>query len=210
MVKSFQGVRQAKPKAAPVQEVHVKDYMTRQLITFHPEQTMDEVIKILLTKRISGGPVVDDEKNLVGIISEGDCLKEVVKGKYTNTPSLSGKVKDHMAINVKTMDPETNIFEAAGKFLEMKLRRFPVMKDGKPTPAENPADILGGVQPKSTEKVTFENYHELIEQVKAHAEKVDAQLIFIPSSQVVFEKIFVGNLSRQLALATQIPVYIHF
>ena len=103
----------------------------------------------------------------------------------------------HLSNLVKKMEISVSLLQA-------------VMKDGKPTPAENPADILGGVQPKSTEKVTFENYHELIEQVKAHAEKVDAQLIFIPSSQVVFEKIFVGNLSRQLALATQIPVYIHF
>lgn len=145
MVKSFQGVRQAKPKSAPVQDVHVQDHMTRQLITFHPEQTMDEVIKILLTKRISGGPVVDDDNNLVGIISEGDCLKEVVKGKYTNTPSLSGKVKDHMAKDVKTMEPEMNIFEAAGKFLEMKLRRFPVLKDGKLLGQISQRDVMRAV-----------------------------------------------------------------
>ncbi|MEP2772109.1 MAG: CBS domain-containing protein [Fulvivirga sp.] len=145
MVKSFQGVRQVKPKTAPVQDVHVKDHMTRQLITFHPEQTMDEVIKILLTKRISGGPVVDDDNKLVGIISEGDCLKEVVKGKYTNTPSLAGKVKDHMAKEVKTMDPEMNIFEAAGKFLEMKLRRFPVLKDGKLLGQISQRDVMRAV-----------------------------------------------------------------
>jgi len=146
MVKSFQGVRQAKPTKPPVQDVHVKDYMTRQLITFHPDQTMEEVIKILLQKKISGAPVIDDDKKLCGIISEGDCLKEVVKGKYNNTPHLSGKVRDHMAGNVKTMDPELNIFDAAGMFLELKLRRFPVLKDGKLLGQISQKDVMRAVQ----------------------------------------------------------------
>ncbi|MDX1628219.1 MAG: CBS domain-containing protein [Fulvivirga sp.] len=148
MVKSFQGVRQEKPKKSPVQDVHVKDYMTpkSKLITFHPDQTMDDVIKTLLDKKISGGPVIDDEGKLVGIISEGDCLKEVVKGKYTHTPVLHGKASEHMATDVKTMDAELNIFDAAGKFLEMKLRRFPVLKDGKLLGQISQRDVMQAVQ----------------------------------------------------------------
>lgn len=148
MVKSFQGVRKAEPKKDPTQPVHVKDYMTpkSKLFTFHPEQTMDEVISILIKKKISGGPVIDDAGALVGIISEGDCLKEVVRGKYTNTPALHGKVKEHMAANVKTMDPELNIFDAAGMFLEMKLRRFPVLRDGKLLGQISQRDVMRAVQ----------------------------------------------------------------
>lgn len=119
------------PPKKEFQAVRVEDYMTRKLITFHPDQTMDQVIKVLTTKKISGGPVVDDNHNIIGIISEGDCLKEVVRGKYTNTPSLSGKVSEHMTSKVKTIDPEMNIFDAAKLFLEAKLRRFPVIRDGK-------------------------------------------------------------------------------
>ncbi len=130
MVKSYRGVAQAPPKKE-VQLVRVQDYMTRRLITFRPDQTMDQVIEILTTKKISGGPVVDESQKLVGIISEGDCLKEVVRGKYTNTPSLSGKVSEHMTRDVKTVDPEMNIFDLAKLFLEAKLRRFPVIRDGK-------------------------------------------------------------------------------
>jgi len=148
MVKSFQGVRQVKPKKAPIQPVHVQDYMTPKvkLFTFHPDQTMDEVIDILIKKKISGGPVIDDGDKLVGIISEGDCLKEVVKGKYTNTPTLHGKVKEHMATDVKTMRPDMNIFEAAAMFLEMKLRRFPVLRDGKLLGQVSQRDVMRAVQ----------------------------------------------------------------
>lgn len=119
------------PAKKEVQAVRVEDYMTRRLITFHPDQTMENVIDILTSKRISGGPVVDDNNNLVGIISEGDCLKEVTRGKYNNTPTLSGKVSEHMTSDVQTIDPEMNIFDLAKLFLQRKLRRFPVIKEGK-------------------------------------------------------------------------------
>lgn len=146
MVKSFQGVRQVKSAKPEPQPATVGDYMTRRLVTFHPDQTMDQVIKVLIDKNISGGPVIDDEQNLVGIISEGDCLKEVVRGKYTNTPNLSGRVHEHMATNVKTINPQMNVFEAAQMFLSMRLRRFPVVKDGKLLGQISQKDVMRAVQ----------------------------------------------------------------
>ena len=146
MVKSFQGVRQVKPSRPEAQPATVADYMTTRLITFHPEQTMDQVISMLIEKNISGGPVIDDDNNLVGIISEGDCLKEVVRGKYNNTPNLSGKVHERMASNVKTISPETNIFEAAQMFLSFRLRRFPVVRDGKLLGQISQKDVMRAVQ----------------------------------------------------------------
>jgi CBS-domain-containing membrane protein len=92
---------------------------------------MDQVLDLLLAKNISGGPVIDENNNLIGVISEGDCLKQVVKGKYNNVPTLSGYVRDYMATDVKSVSPDLNIFELAQMFLNMRLRRFPVMKDGR-------------------------------------------------------------------------------
>jgi CBS domain-containing protein len=131
MVKSYRGVEKVKEKKSIVRPVTVEDYMTRQLVTFRPEQTMDQVLDILLKKKISGGPVIDENNNLVGIISEGDCLKQVVKGKYNNIPTLSGYVRDYMATDVKSVSPDLNIFELAQMFLNLRLRRFPVMKNGQ-------------------------------------------------------------------------------
>ena len=131
MVKSYKGVERVKEKKSVAKPVVVSDYMARRLVTFRPDQTMDEVLDLLLAKNISGGPVIDENGNLVGVISEGDCLKQVVKGKYNNHPTLSGYVRDYMAINVKYVDPNLNIFELAEMFLNMRLRRFPVMENGK-------------------------------------------------------------------------------
>ncbi len=146
MVKSYQGVLQAKSVKAEPQLISVNDFMTRKLITFHPEDTIDQVTKILLKNKISGGPVVDDQQQLVGIISEGDCLKEAVRGKYNNMPDLCGKVKDYMATAVKTIGPELNILEAAKMFLTLKVRRFPVIKDGKLVGQISQRDIMEGIQ----------------------------------------------------------------
>ncbi|MDF2157452.1 CBS domain-containing protein [Algoriphagus sp. CAU 1675] len=131
MVKSFQGVRMAPPKKSPIQHILVEDYMSTNLITFHPEDSIEQVFEIFSKRKISGAPVVDESGALVGIISEVDCLKEIIKGKYTNTPKFPAKVKDHMSTDVLTMSPDLSLFDAAGQFLEFKIRRFPVLRNGK-------------------------------------------------------------------------------
>ncbi len=131
MVKNFQGVRMMEPKKAPSVQILVKDNMSTNLVTFNPDDTIEQVMDLLTKKKISGAPVVDSSGMLVGIISEGDCLREIIKGKYSNTPKFLGKVSEYMTQDVITLSPELSLFDAAQKFLELKIRRFPVLKDGK-------------------------------------------------------------------------------
>ena len=145
MVKSYRGVQAAPEVTKEVQKVTVGDYMSTRLITFRPEQTIDDVIQVLLKNKISGGPVVDEHNQLCGVISEGDCLKEVVRGKYNNSPNMSGRVADHMAREVITISPETNIFDAAQKFLTLKIRRFPVLRHGQLIGQISQKDIMRAV-----------------------------------------------------------------
>lgn len=145
MVMSFQGERKKKEKQLSAQSVKVADYMTKSLITFNPDQLIFEVIESLLEHNISGGPVIDQKGELVGVISEGDCLKEVVKGKYHNMPTLSDKVSDYMTKNVVSIPPEMSVFEAAEKFLELKIRRFPVIKDNKIVGQISQRDVMRAV-----------------------------------------------------------------
>ncbi len=145
MVKSFKGEMEKIPKVQEAQGITVEDYMAKRLITFSPDQSIMEVIAVLLKHRISGGPVVNEENELIGVISEGDCLKEIVKGKYDNIPTLTGKVHEHMAAEVVSIPPETNIFEAAKMFLSKRLRRFPVVRDGKLIGQISQKDVMKAV-----------------------------------------------------------------
>ncbi|MEP1035022.1 CBS domain-containing protein [Ekhidna sp.] len=133
------------PKIQAPQALKVEDYMARKLITFKPDQPMHEVVDALMKHKISGGPVVNNDGELVGVISEGDCLKEVVKGKYDNMPIFTGLVEEHMAKNVITVSPDLNIFEAAQMFLEKRLRRFPVIHDGKLIGQISQKDVMKAV-----------------------------------------------------------------
>jgi len=144
---SYRGVRaEADPKSR-LQDIQIREHMTpiKKLITFKQDQKIEDVMSTLINKKISGGPVVDENGKLVGLISEGDCLKEVVRGKYYNTPKDSGTVANHMAINVITVSPDKDIFEVARMFLELKFRRFPVIEEGKLVGQVSQSNIMQAV-----------------------------------------------------------------
>lgn len=110
----------------------VTKYMVRasDLITFKPEQLIEEVIDVIIAKGISGAPVLDDKRKLVGIISEKDCLRIIVDQAYHNLPSSSRKVSDYMTEKVKTLSSESDIVEAANEFLNTPVRRMPIVENG--------------------------------------------------------------------------------
>lgn len=143
MVMSYKGAEA--PKSEIVPSIKVEDYMATKLITFKPDQPMHDVVDALMKHKISGGPVVNEKGELIGVISEGDCLKEVVKGKYDNMPIFTGHVEEYMAKEVVTVSPDLNIFEAAKMFLERRLRRFPVVRDGKLIGQISQKDVMKAV-----------------------------------------------------------------
>jgi len=141
-IKSFQGKRDTSQGKESVQ-ILVSDYMTKKLITFKPEDSLDHVIHLLISNKISGGPVVNDQNELIGIISETDCIKHISESKYYNMPSDSNNtVAKKMITNVDTIDKDMNIFDAAAKFINSKRRRFPVVENGKLIGQISQKDVL--------------------------------------------------------------------
>ena len=128
-IKSFMGKR----SKAVAEEVNIKvsDYMTTKLITFTTDQSIMEVMEKLIKYRISGAPVVNDKYELLGVISEGDCVKHISDSRYHNLPMTNATVGQNMAIDVETIDGNMNVLDAARFFIERKHRRFPVVEDGK-------------------------------------------------------------------------------
>ncbi|TBN01889.1 CBS domain-containing protein [Hyunsoonleella flava] len=141
-IKSFQGSRRQQSTAADNTPLKVSDYMTRNLITFTPDQSIESVMQALIKNRISGGPVVNEKQELIGIISEGDCIKQISESRYYNMPMQDQTIEKHMVGNVETIDGNMNIFDAAKKFLEAKRRRFPIVENGKLVGQISQKDVL--------------------------------------------------------------------
>lgn len=140
-IKSFQG-RRSQPKKAELKPAIVSDYMTKKLITFKPDQSVAEVMQTLIKNRISGAPVVNERNELLGIISEGDCIKQISESRYYNMPMGNDTVDKHMVKDVETIDGNLNIFDAAKQFLNSKRRRFPIIEKGKLIGQISQKDIL--------------------------------------------------------------------
>ncbi|MDT0644105.1 CBS domain-containing protein [Zunongwangia sp. F363] len=140
-VKSFQGKR-AEPEKPAEPAMLVEDYMSTSLITFRKEEKVVDVIEKLIENNISGGPVVNENDELLGIISEGDCLKQISDSRYYNMPMEDLTVEKHMTCNVETIDGKMNVLDAAKKFIELKRRRFPILQDGKLVGQISQRDVL--------------------------------------------------------------------
>lgn len=118
----------------------VSDYMARDLITLRPDMEINHAMNILLEKRISGAPVVDENDWLVGVLSKKDCLRAALDASYYR--DWGKPVSAHMSTDVKTLDAGLDILAATKAFVDSSFRRFPVMESGKLVGQISRADAL--------------------------------------------------------------------
>lgn len=104
----------------------VKDYMAHTLVTFKPDTDVLDAVHELVTRRIAGAPVVDDSGNLLGMLSEYDCMKVALNAGYHG--NWGGPVREFMSEGVKTVDADMSIIDLAQEFITTRFRRFPVMQ----------------------------------------------------------------------------------
>lgn len=109
----------------------VSSYMvpTSKLITFKPSQRIYEVIYIMIDRKISGAPVLDNHGKIVGILSEKDCIQIIMDVVYNQHENPKAQVKDYMNTGVTTISADTSILEVAELFVNKFNRRYPVVND---------------------------------------------------------------------------------
>ncbi len=105
----------------------VTKYMATDLITFKPDDEIGHVIKVLSENQISGAPVLNDDGELIGIISEQDCLRVVMDSVYHNQPVSKHYVRDYMHKDIISVPVDADIVDVANMFLKHRFRRFPVV-----------------------------------------------------------------------------------
>ena len=108
----------------------VKEYMTKDLITFKPGTPLKEVVHSLLTNKITGAPVLNERGEVVGLIDDKDCLKLMFDSLYHNLPVSSKTTEDYMSDMMKSVNINTDIMDAANIFLTTPYKRLLVFDDG--------------------------------------------------------------------------------
>ena len=122
----------------------VKDYMAHNLIVFTPDMDVLDAIHALVSNRIAGAPVVDEQGNLIGMLSELDCMKVALQTGYHG--GSGGPVADYMSTNTKTVDANMSIVDLAQEFIESRFRRFPVVADNRLIGQISRRDVLRALQ----------------------------------------------------------------
>ncbi len=106
-----------------------REIMTRQVITLRPEMAALEAAELLVKRRISGAPVVDEEHRLLGLLSEFDCLRAVASAGYElDRHDAIETVESLMSRHPHTVPPEMDLFALAHEFVNRHVRRFPVVE----------------------------------------------------------------------------------
>ncbi len=118
----------------------VRDYMSRDLIVLSPEQDVVEAMQLMLERRISGAPVVDPHRNLVGLLTQRDCLTVVYRAGYHG--ELPGKVSEFMSRSPETVTAEMPLVEVIERFYQSLHRRFPVLENNQLVGQISRRDVL--------------------------------------------------------------------
>jgi len=125
-------------------DITAKEYMAANLVTFKKDQDMMSAIHKLLENGISGAPVTDNTGNIIGMLSEKDCLKVALSWGYHT--DQSAHVGDYMTTSVVTVESDTSILEIAKMFIDTPYKRFPVLEDNRLIGQISRQDVLRAIR----------------------------------------------------------------
>ncbi len=143
--------------------MQARDVMTTKVITVSPRTPVDEIAKTLLERRISAVPVVDGNDTVVGIVSEGDLMRrpEIETERHRawwlglvadRGESAEQYIKTHgthaedvMTRDVVSVGEDTTLGEIAQVLEERRIKRVPVVRDGKVIGIVSRANLLHGL-----------------------------------------------------------------
>jgi CBS domain-containing protein len=113
-----------------LKSVNLRDYMLTHPVKVRPDDNIGDAMRVIIDNKISGVCVVDEDQNLVGVLSEMDCLRAVL-GEIYNEGGF-GLVRDYMtAENLVVAHPNEDIVDVAQDMLRHNKRRRPVVEGGK-------------------------------------------------------------------------------
>lgn len=140
-----------------------KDIMTTNVITVQMDTSVKELAEILWKNKISGAPVLDDEGNVVAVVTESDLIDQSKKVHIPTMISIldsviflesskktekdikkmaGNKVQDICAMELVTVSEDTGLDEIATIMAEKKVHTLPVLLDNKLVGVIGKSDII--------------------------------------------------------------------
>lgn len=107
----------------------VKDYMQANAQAIPVTASVRDVVDHLLKWNVTGAPVVDEQRRVIGFVSEQDCIKDMLNSAFYAEDSDS--VVRIMRRDVLSVAPDTSILEIAETMLGNKPKNYPVVEQGK-------------------------------------------------------------------------------
>jgi CBS-domain-containing membrane protein len=144
--------------------MRAEELMTMDVVTARPETEVSEVAWRLVKNRVSALPVVDADRRILGIISEGDLMRRPDAAGTERHPSWwlsmladpkqrareyvkahGRRAKDVMTREVITVSPDTPMEEIAKILEKHHIKRVPVLRDGELVGIVSRANLLRGL-----------------------------------------------------------------
>ncbi|HZS64448.1 MAG TPA: CBS domain-containing protein [Xanthobacteraceae bacterium] len=140
-----------------------KDVMTQKVISVSPDDTILRAIRLMLQNNISGLPVLDTSRRMVGIVTEGDLLRRAETGTELKRPrwiefltslgtlaekyvhSHGRKVHEVMTPEVCSVTEDTSLADIVELMEKRHIKRVPVVRDGEVVGIVSRANILHAV-----------------------------------------------------------------
>lgn len=110
-----------------MKSLKVSDHMTEQPATFLANMTIEAAVQLFIEKPQIGGPVLDDEKHVIGFLSEQDCLSSMIESTYLG--ESHSIVADKMRSDVLTVSANDSVLDVAKTMTHNKPKVYPVVDD---------------------------------------------------------------------------------
>lgn len=118
--------------------IPITSVMTKDVVCVKPDTPVYEAMRILIDRQISGMPVVDDNMEVCGILSEKDVLGILIDANSR----VNDIVEQYMSSNVVTFQETASAIDICKFFINNHIRRVPIVKDNKLVGIVSRRDIM--------------------------------------------------------------------
>lgn len=177
--------------------MEARDVMTTPVITVRPDTPVEELARLMLARRISAVPVVDESGRLRGIVSEGDLMRRPESGTvgprswwldlvagFDQRPldylkSHGRSAADVMTRNVVTVTERTPLDRIAALLERRRIKRVPVLRAGRVVGVVSRANLLHGLATGRPARASKAIDREIRSHISQELERAGVQAIHL-------------------------------